>query len=68
MRLLTLEEKELLIDQDFVPDNKFRPVEDINGNWFISEESVNQCINPNFEWVKDLPEAEYIPKPLPFKI
>jgi len=26
---------------------------------------MNQCVTPEFQWVKDLPLIEYIPKPEP---
>lgn len=43
----------------------FNPVKDKNGVYFIFSEEVNQCVNPDFMWVKDLPEAEYVPPPTP---
>jgi len=58
---LTIEQKDLLIGQWFAPDQYFNPVPDINGDYFIFDIEVNNCINPEFMWVKDLPEAEYIP-------
>jgi hypothetical protein len=40
----------------------FNPKEDINGDWFIFEGEVNENItNSEFDWVKELPEAEYVP-------
>jgi len=62
---LTLEQKNLLIDQLFAPASYFGPVQDINGDWFISEQEVSGCINPDFIWVKTLPSMEYIPTPVP---
>lgn len=58
---LTIEEKELLVGEQFAPDQYFNPVPDINGVYFIFEGEVNGCVNPEFMWVKDLPEAEYVP-------
>jgi len=43
----------------------FNPYPDINGDYFIFDEEVHNCVNPDFMWVKDLPEAEYIPPPPP---
>lgn len=58
---LTIEEKELLVGEQFAPDQYFNPVPDINGVYFIFEGEVDGCVNPEFMWVKDLPEAEYVP-------
>jgi hypothetical protein len=40
-------------------------LEDINDNWIISIEEMDQCVNPDFLWVKDLTLIEYEPKPTP---
>jgi hypothetical protein len=60
--LLTLEQKEELVGQQFAPDSYFNPIQDINDNWIISQEEMNQCCNSQFLWVKDLPLIEYVPK------
>jgi hypothetical protein len=60
--LLTLEQKEELVGQQFAPDSYFNPIQDINDNWVISQEEMNQCCNSQFLWVKDLPLIEYVPK------
>ena len=60
--LLTLEQKEEITGQKFAPDSYFNPIQDANDNWIISIEEMNQCINPEFQWVKDLPLIEYEPK------
>ena len=57
MYKLTLEQKELLVGVEFIPNNYFNPVQDINGEWFISKEEVEQC---SIDWVKKLTESEYI--------
>ncbi len=63
--LLTIEQKDELVGQWYAPDSFFNPVEDLNLNWVISTEEIDQCINPDLLWVKDLPLIEYIPKPTP---
>ena len=63
--LLTVEQKDSLVGQSYAPDSYFNPIQDINSNWVISLEEVDQCINPEFIWVKDLPEIPYEPKPTP---
>jgi len=60
--LLTIEQKELLIGQWFAPDNYFNAVQDINNNWFISVQQIDQCINEKFAWVKELELINYEPK------
>tara|TARA_R110000868_G_scaffold191058_5_gene435221 strand:- start:607 stop:807 length:201 start_codon:yes stop_codon:yes gene_type:complete len=44
---------------EFVVDNLFYPIQDINDVWIISMQEVNQC---SIEWVKKLPTIEYLPK------
>lgn len=56
--LLTLEQKNEITGQQFAPDSYFNPIQDINGQWIISLEEVNQC---SIEWVKELPLIEYEP-------
>jgi hypothetical protein len=63
--LLTIEQKDQLVGQWYAPDSFFNPVQDINEVWIISQEEMNNCINSEFQWVKELPLIEYIPKPTP---
>ena len=63
--LLTIDQKDSLIGQQFAPDSYFNPIQDINDNWVISAQEMYYCINPDFLWVKDLPIIEYQPKPAP---
>jgi hypothetical protein len=63
--LLTLEEKESIQGQLYADDSYFNPIEDINDNWIISTEEINQCIVEEFMWVKELPLIDYEPKPYP---
>ena len=65
MYLLTTEQKNLLVGQFFAPASMFNPVQDINGDWFISSQEVNLCINPDFQWVKNLTQMTYTPPPSP---
>jgi hypothetical protein len=62
---LTSEQQEQLIGVEFIPDNLFNPIQDIDGNWIISIEEVNQC---SIEWVKELPQIDYRPKQIEFPI
>jgi hypothetical protein len=63
--LLTITEKDSLIGQLYDEDSYFNPIQDANDDWIISVEEIDQCVTPEFQWVKDLPLIEYIPKPEP---
>jgi hypothetical protein len=56
--LLTLEQAQSLIGVQFIPDNYFNPINDIDGNLIISIEEVEQC---SIDWVKKLPLINYKP-------
>jgi hypothetical protein len=45
----------------------FNCVADINGVWFLflSDEDKEEVAVTEYDWVLDLPEAEYIPPPSP---
>lgn len=60
--LLTDLQKDDLVGQFYDDDSIFNPIQDVNDNWVISVEEVDQCVNPEFLWVKTLPLIEYIPK------
>jgi len=57
--ILTIEQKDLLVGQLYNTNSYFNPIQDIDDNWIISEEEVNQT---NVEWVKNLLLTEYKPK------
>ena len=63
--LLTELQKNELIGQLYAPDSYFNPIQDLNDNWIISIEEMEQCVNPDYLWVKDLELIEYVPKPTP---
>ena len=63
--LLTISEKDSLVGQLYDEDSYFNPIQDANDDWIISTEEIDQCVNPEFMWVKDLPLIEYVPKPSP---
>jgi hypothetical protein len=65
MYLLTTQQKDLLVGQFFAPSSMFNPVQDINGDWFISQQEVDQCTNTEFSWVKTLPQMTYTPPVIP---
>jgi len=39
----------------------FNPKPDINGDKYIFEGEVAECVNPLYMWVKDLQPSEYVP-------
>jgi hypothetical protein len=63
--LLTIEQKDSLVGQLYEEDSFFNPLQDISDQWIISVEEMEFCVNPEFQWVKDLPLIDYKPKPSP---
>lgn len=63
--LLTIEQKDQLVGQWYAPDSFYNPIEDVNDNWVISVEEMQNTINPDTEWVKDLDLIPYEAKPMP---
>ena len=61
--LLTIEQKDELLGQEYAPDSFFNPIETaIENQWVISIEEMEYCTNELFLWVKDLPLIVYVPK------
>jgi len=63
--LLTIQQKDQLVNNWYDEDSFFNPVQDIDDNWIISQEEMEQNKNTDVAWVKDLPLIEYKPKPTP---
>jgi hypothetical protein len=63
--LLTELQKDKLVGQLYEEDSYFNPIQDLNDNWIISVEEIEQCVNPDYLWVKDLELIPYEPKPTP---
>lgn len=63
--LLTEEQRNQLIGQKFDENSYFNPVQDNNDNWIITEIEVDETINQDFLWVKNLPLIDFEPKILP---
>jgi hypothetical protein len=59
--LLTKEQKDLLVGQEFEVDCYFNPTQDAEDNWIISLEEIKYCNKEEFNWIKDLPL-------IPFKV
>ena len=59
---LTEAEAVELATVEFIPDNFFNPIQDINATWIISIQEVEQC---SIQWVKELPLIEFVPVDTP---
>ena len=61
--LITAQQKDEISGKMYAPDSYFNPVEDGNdpSNWVISVEEVDQTVNEDFLWVKDLPMIPWVP-------
>jgi|GEM_PF-3373843 len=59
VKLLTTEQKDSLMGIYFKEHQLFSPIEDVNGNWCLGLETVRQTTNPDFQWVKTLPEIDF---------
>ena len=60
--LLSTEQKQLIEGKEFSISSYFNPIQDINDNWVISIEEIENCVNEKYMWVKDLPLINYEPK------
>lgn len=63
--LLTIEQKDQLVGTWYAPDSYYNSIQDINDNWVISVEEMQNTTNPDTLWVKDLDLITYEPKPTP---
>jgi hypothetical protein len=60
--LLTTNQKDQLVGQEYTTDSYFNPIQDANDNWVISVEEIDSCTNEDFAWIKDLQLITYEPK------
>jgi hypothetical protein len=63
---LTPEQYTQVQGEFYTPYEFFNCVQDINGVWFLflsTQDGQEIFDNATFNWVLDLPEAEYIPPP-----
>jgi predicted DNA-binding transcriptional regulator len=61
--LLTELQKDALVGQLYAPYSYYNPIQDIDDNWIISVEEIEQTTTLEFIWVKDLPLILFTPKP-----
>ena len=57
--ILTIHQKDSLMGQMVCQDGYFNPTMDVNENWFISSEEIDNSIYPEHEWIKDLTLSVY---------
>lgn len=63
---LTDSQAESLIGQTWDGVTFFNPTIDANGNYFVSQEEVNGCNKPEFQWLKSCELIEHNPVVVPF--
>lgn len=58
---LTIDQKESIKGQIFQIESEstFEPVEDYDGNWIICDREMEDCNNPEFLWVRNLPLIDW---------
>lgn len=57
--IITEEQYNLIVGHHYTDDSFFNPVQDCNGDWIISQQEIDQCINPDFDWIKNLPLIDW---------
>jgi len=63
--LLTEQQYQEIQGKKFAPDCFFNPRQDQDNNWFIDIGEQENCVHPDFQWIKKCPRIEYKPKPYP---
>ena len=65
--ILTTEQYDQVQGQFYTDSQFFNCVPDINAVWylFLSTQDKQQILNTEWNWILDLPQGEYIPKPSP---
>lgn len=58
---ITEEQKDILIGQTWDGVTFFNPTLDADNNWFVSQEEVNGCNKPEFQWLKSCKLIEHNP-------
>ena len=58
--LLTIEQKDQLVGQSYADSSFFNPIQDGNDNWIISTEEINDCVNEEYTWIKELELIEFV--------
>ncbi len=56
---LTIQQANLLTGKEISNGWYYNPVKDINGDYFISTEEVDQTFDPSLLWIKTLEKEEF---------
>jgi hypothetical protein len=64
VKLLTPEQTNLLIGAEIANSHFASPFLDANGNKVLSIQEADSVTNPDYLWIKELPEIDYTPIPL----
>jgi hypothetical protein len=57
--ILTENQKDSLVGQLVATDWYFNPIEEMGGNWVISQQEIDGSIYPDHQWIKDLQLTEW---------
>lgn len=52
--IITLEQKDSLIGHEYRMGCYFNPIVDCNEDWIISQQEIEENVNPDFPWVNSL--------------
>ena len=65
--ILTIEQYDQVQGQEYAPYQCFNCVQNINDIWFtfLTELDKETILNTEWNWILNLPTAEYVPKPSP---
>lgn len=65
--ILTQEQYDQVQGQEYAPFQCFNCVQDINNIWFTFLTELDKQIikNTKYVWLLDLPQSEYVTKPIP---
>jgi hypothetical protein len=58
---LTEEQARSMYGQELAPGWSFLMHSDINEEYFLDPFQAESCINPDFQWLKEMPLSEYVP-------
>jgi hypothetical protein len=60
VRLLTENQKDALLGVYYAPASQYNPMLDGLARWIISEEEAGETTDPDFLWVKVLPQIDFV--------
>ena len=63
--LLTQAQRDSLVGHSWENGVLFNPTQDCNDQWILSLQEMNGNVNPDFEWVKNLPLIDFCKKVYP---